>query len=323
MRRRSPNKDRYNTDRWFDEVSPVQYSFPASARIRRAPLEHITEETLPTDYHQYAYEVMGLRKNARILNIGSGDGLDEVRWTTEFNHTGDIVGVEVGARSISFDERFLLATDLLKKAGKCNVQFIEGNALMLPFHKHTKFDAVTMWNVSYHVPDIRRALEEVLRVLHAYGKFEHLTNGENNKPLQHDVIRKIKQRLGVQEHHPLSAVFNLQNSHPIISEYFTPIEPILQRGEYIINEKTLPEFIFSVDSYRSTIPYRFQREWVAAREEVIKQEILSKLREKRDKGEKVEIRDGIERGGWLYENSKNLNRIQRAMGARAVRLFQL
>src|SRR5579862_1303140 len=93
---------------WFDEVSPLQYKYPFAAIFRREILQNSLSGM---DFHGEAFRMLGLEGGERILNVGSGDGRDETRLATdpEFNHAGEIVGLDVPDSKEPFENRFLAA----------------------------------------------------------------------------------------------------------------------------------------------------------------------------------------------------------------------
>lgn len=300
---------------WLDEISPTQYKFPVPAVIRRQVLEHSRDRV---DYYGRAFSSLGLEGGETILNVGSGDGRDEVRLATEFGHHGQIIGLDVPSSDGTFEDRFYLSEILLSDAGKENVTFVPGNAMALPFPDNY-FDVVMWIQSGYHFPDIIRALKESRRVLRDKGKFLNLTNARNNKRRQHSMIREIKADLGVREHRPFSSGFNFEQSLQIIPYFFNPIEdhPIEQDTEYEIFEDTLPELVYSVDSYRASMTEEVYKKWIPVRKKVMAARVEPEI------DQTGSWLDTLHRGGGLYENSHRLRTVNNYLGQLAINRYRL
>ncbi|MBX4191142.1 methyltransferase domain-containing protein [Candidatus Saccharibacteria bacterium] len=304
--------------KWFDEVSPMQYKYPTAAVHRR---EIMNLSLDGKDFHGDAFRILELQGHERILNVGSGDGRDEVRLATEFNHEGLIVGLDVPATNGEFQERFITAQDQLDTAGIKNVSFVPGNALALPFPDNS-FEVVMWVNSGYHFQDVIRALYETQRVLVRGGKFLNLTNAFSNKTGQHGLVGDIKSKLGVPIHLPFSAGFNMEISQQVIPVFFKPLyegveEDIEQRTLYGITADTKPYLENSIESYRVSESEDVYKGWLPVQRRVIEQRVEPVI----ESG--YVWTDTLHRGGGAYENEHHIpTSLQKIMGRRLLKLAQ-
>ncbi len=104
-----------------------------------------------------------LEPNESLLDIGTANGAFPIR-LHQAGHIGRLVGLDFSSGMIT-----------AAKAQDTNVEFLEGNAMQLPF-PDSSFDVVTARHMLYHVHDIQKALEEVKRVLKPSGRFFACTN---------------------------------------------------------------------------------------------------------------------------------------------------
>ncbi len=283
-------------------------------RLRRKPLENSADGK---DYYRDAYYSMELKGDERILSIGVGDGRDEARWAIEFGHRGDIVGIDVPTLEIPFHDRFHVAQSELYAAMANNVHFEEGNAQYLQYDDNS-FDVVAWPHVGYHIYDVKLGLEEVRRVLKPSGKFFNMTNGSMNKPLQHSLIADTKQLLGVEDHSPFSANYNLETARRLNRRLIGPrYRKYLQQSVYLVGVDDLPGFENSIDSYASTAEGISHSDWQAARREVLGRWVVPVV----ERGGKVV--DWIHRGDGTYINSKLGRHLPRPLGQKVIKLARI
>ena len=126
----------------------------------------------------------------------------------------------------------------------------------IPFSEKS-FNHVIAHMMLYHVPDIRRGLKEVRRVLKPGGSFYCATYGENGIM---GYLSDLLSRFGVRD--PLNRRFTLQNGRKILEPFFTGV--ILERypDELAVTEPgDLADYLYSLGSMTDLDP--------AARPEII------------------------------------------------------
>ena len=106
---------------------------------------------------------MGNLSDMTILDLCCGTG----DWTFDLSKAVGQKGKVVG---LDFSENMLkMAQDKLDKKGNENIEFIQGNAMAIPF-ENDMFDAVTIGYGLRNTPDYLTVLREIFRVLKTGGK---------------------------------------------------------------------------------------------------------------------------------------------------------
>lgn len=122
---------------------------------------------IPTD-------VAGLEEGQRVLDLGSGAGIDAFIARAIVGETGSVSGVDLTPQMVA------LATENAEKLGYDNVSFVEGDIEQLPL-KSDSFDVVVSNCVLNLVPDKAGAFSEMHRVTAPGGHFcisDIVTRGE-------------------------------------------------------------------------------------------------------------------------------------------------
>jgi ubiquinone/menaquinone biosynthesis C-methylase UbiE len=101
-------------------------------------------------------EMLALRPGCRVLDIGTGPGFLADEMARAVGPGGRVVGIDNSTE--------MLALAKQRCAGHAHVEFLEGDALKLPF-EIPSFDAAVASQVYEFVEDLPRALRELRRVL--------------------------------------------------------------------------------------------------------------------------------------------------------------
>ena len=109
--------------------------------------------------------VAELREGETVLDLGSGGGIDVLLSATRVGQTGKAYGLDMT------DEMLALARENARKAGAENVEFLQGFIEEIPL-PDASVDVVTSNGVLNLVPDKRRALAEIFRVLRPGGRLQ-------------------------------------------------------------------------------------------------------------------------------------------------------
>lgn len=98
-------------------------------------------------------------------------------------------------------------------------KFEKADAQSIPYADKT-FDVVIANHVLYHVPDRKRALQEIRRVLKSDGVFFAATLGENHMREMWDVL----ERVSAAKRYTITSAFALQNGQEQLREFFSQVE---------------------------------------------------------------------------------------------------
>lgn len=128
--------------------------------------ENYTVKVSPSRYNQFlalAYE-LNFEGSERVLDIGAGPGILSLEIARRLVLGGSMTGIDLAPSMIH------LARLNAAKSGLTNTAFEVGDALSLNFPDNT-FDVVISSNAFPWVPDRKKFLSEVLRVLKPGGRF--------------------------------------------------------------------------------------------------------------------------------------------------------
>jgi SAM-dependent methyltransferase len=111
----------------------------------------------------YFFDLADLRPGERVLDLGSGSGMDAFVAARRVGRSGRVVGIDITA------EQLQKARRLAAEAGVMNVEFLEGRIEDLPL-ANDSCDAVISNGVVNLSPDKRRVYNEAARVLRPGGR---------------------------------------------------------------------------------------------------------------------------------------------------------
>ena len=144
----------------------IQYRDSTNLRARAGL--HARFSTNKLDWLQWVFERLYLEPDSRVLDVGCGTGELWRRSLPNVPAGCDIVLSDLSPGMAS-ETRDKLSTDRRFTYCVCDVQ-------LLPFPEGS-FDQVVANHMLYHVPDRRRALGEIWRVLRPGGRLTAATNG--------------------------------------------------------------------------------------------------------------------------------------------------
>jgi ubiquinone/menaquinone biosynthesis C-methylase UbiE len=123
--------------------------------------DHLVTPCRMCQFLTLIYE-LNLRGNEKILEIGSGPGALSIQ-LAKLVKNGEVVGVDISESMIE------LANAKAEAISLRNIEFVCGDALNLNFPDRS-FDIVVTSYLLHWIPDIRRFLHEIYRVLRHGGK---------------------------------------------------------------------------------------------------------------------------------------------------------
>jgi arsenite methyltransferase len=112
----------------------------------------------------YVLDLADLRPGERVLDLGSGSGMDSFAAATMVGESGRVVGVDFTAEQLAKARRLALA------AGWEQVEFREARIESLPISEDQPFDAVISNGVINLAPDKDRVFAEAARALRPGGR---------------------------------------------------------------------------------------------------------------------------------------------------------
>jgi ubiquinone/menaquinone biosynthesis C-methylase UbiE len=196
-------------------------------------------------WYRWQYETLGIQAGDRVLDVGCGPAS---LWLTQRDRLPEGVRVvcvdlspgmvEAAAAALRNDTRF---------------EFLCADAQAIPFADGT-FNRVTANHMLYHVPDIRRAVSEIRRVLHPGGHLAAATNGSGHMQELHDLVRRVEPNyLPANES---AARFGLENGLSQLSRAFSKFEVRIYPDSLWVTEiEPLVDYIGSMWGLWGSLPW--------------------------------------------------------------------
>jgi ubiquinone/menaquinone biosynthesis C-methylase UbiE len=297
----------------FDPNSAVQYQEALHrSRLRDAAMDlpyrsrtsegwsPVVEE--PNRFNLEVFEALKLNGIESILNVASGDGLDEITWAAEYGHCGPILGLDIpsykGQRH-EFEDRFYSARQAAKSLVVNNVDFIQGFAQEIPMPDGS-VDVLTNFNGLHHMKGHRRVFSESLRVGAKDAKFAFTGNGVDNKTKHHRFLQAMGARTRTVAPKAFSSKFSGEKILRVVPLFFRQVQVIRRTGELVIRDELERNiYLSSIDTYLESFHPRPKRvAWKAAR---------SWVRDQIDREieEKGEFTDNLDRVGIIVEQPRD------------------
>jgi ubiquinone/menaquinone biosynthesis C-methylase UbiE len=195
----------------------------------RTDRDYLTKEAYATD------ELLAIRY--RTHELYSQPKVDFPRWVMHaLSWRGDEWVLDVGAGPGAYFELVrelipngcLIAGDLsfgmARQARAAHPHVLNLDAQRLPFADHS-FDMVLANHMLYHVPDLRRALDEISRVLRPDGCLIAATNSAETMPEFDTLARRACALLGYpkQKFRPAHSQFSLENGTVLLARHFRAV----------------------------------------------------------------------------------------------------
>ena len=176
-----------------------------------------------------------VEENARILELGCGTGS---MWKGHFN----ILSTCTELILTDFSEG-MLETAKENLGVHPKLSFAQVDIQEIPYAEES-FDIVIANMMLYHVPDLKKGLAEVRRVLKPGGKFYCATYGENG------IIDYIEKALaGFQVTGGVSKEFTLQNGKGTLEEFFGKVERLdYEDSLAVTNTEDLVDYVYSLSN---------------------------------------------------------------------------
>ncbi len=187
------------------------------------------------DFTDWLFTYYQFPEECRILELGCGNG---DQWQ------GRLHGIPKGCRFLFSDfSEGMVETVRRKFSGHGDVSFMQIDIQSIPLEDEM-FDAVIANHMLYHVPDLRKALSEVKRVLKKNGRFYAATNGNGGmRPFLQDSLKRFSPET---QAFSQTYDFHLQNGKKLLSEYFSEVKRMDYDNALSITEtKDLMDWITS------------------------------------------------------------------------------
>ena len=210
---------------WCDDRDALREQYAESDPLEARIALHRDYSTADVGLNPWRFARMRerLEPDSVVLCLGAGpghlwaDNADRVPWTVYVTDASP--GMVEEAREALADA----GADFDRTFAVCD-------AASLPYRSR-RFDAVTANHMLYHVPDRRRALREIRRVLRSGGRLFATTNGESHMEVVREVMATVHG-----EALPTASGFRLENGRLQLERVFESVETIRYDDDLRVTE---------------------------------------------------------------------------------------
>ncbi len=222
-------------------MDTMETQYGTSARLNTRISIHDKYSQNPQSFGDWIYSHYDLRPGNQILELGCGTGR---MWQGK--------ALPEGARLILTDlSQGMLEAAQAALSGMEHISFRQTDIQDIPFPDRS-FDVVIANMMLYHVPDLRKGLSEVRRVLKPGGCFYCATYGI------HGILEYANQLLGdLQVHGDLSTAFTLQNGGELLARHFETVTRFdREDGLAVTNLDDFADYLYSLSGLANieTVP---------------------------------------------------------------------
>lgn len=190
-------------------------------------LEKILSKVGDLSFRRRIFTLLGyldVKSADKVLDAGCGEGfyvmlLDEL-------YGCEVVGLDNDPKILEQAKRWA--------SEKENVKFIQGDVTNLPFENES-FDEIILSEVLEHIPDDRRALSEMYRVLRKDGILG-ITVPNHNYPFLWDPLNWFREHLGLGHFSPRSGFFGGIWATHLRLYYPTEIQKLVEEAGFKIEK---------------------------------------------------------------------------------------
>jgi ubiquinone/menaquinone biosynthesis C-methylase UbiE len=201
--------------------------------------------TNPHKWTLWIFDQIQFKKGARILELGCGNA---ILWKSYLNNIPDDAHILLS----DFSEGML--NDARKVLGDAADRFEYEviNAEQIPYPDDS-FDAVIANLMLYHVPNRKKALSEISRVLKTDGVFYATAFGLDYMEELSDLVSNYDERINCSLK-PFARAFGLENGKEQLSKSFEDVKIIKYRdGLEVTEAEPLVNYVLSFSNVRETI----------------------------------------------------------------------
>lgn len=175
---------------------------------------HEIYSTNQQDWHHWLFEQKQWKENARIIEFGCGSGAFWKKNSHRISNHWNITLTDI-SEGMLMDAKTNLLNSLQASYEVMDVQAI-------PFENES-FDTAFAHHMLYHVPDRKKALSEIHRILQPGGKLYASTNGKLHLIEMGELVLEYDSTLTWTSSF-LHKQFGLENGEKQLSEHFSNVE---------------------------------------------------------------------------------------------------
>ncbi len=189
------------------------------------------------DWHLWLFDQLNISPNCRILEIGCGDGTFWLKNSERIVSSWNII--------LSDYSEGMVETVQKNLEGIPNIQYSQLNIEDIPYEDNS-FDIIIANHMLYHVPNRKKALKEVRRVLKQEGAFYCSTIGVDHMKEFGELLKRFDPNLDYPSARENALKFGIENGSDQLRVYFNEIVyKGFPGGLKITDEKAIVDYLLS------------------------------------------------------------------------------
>ncbi len=256
-------------NKFTDQKYLVTQQYASDANLNARIALHRRFSTNPQGWYAWYFEQLDLPPRARLLEVGCGPAR---LWQENLARLP--AGWELTLSDLSLGMLRSAERNLASAAGRFTFRVLD--VQLLPYD-NDHFDAVLANHMLYHVPNLRRALLEIHRVLKPGGRLYAATNGEQHMAALDALGLELAARLGFTLDEGFlsrNLRFSLENGAAHLREFF----PAVERRDYldaleITQARPLAAYLLSTTSAPERLDAAFRKQMETRMVSLLRQEL--------------------------------------------------
>jgi len=256
-------------DKFTDQKYLVTQQYASDANLNARIALHQRFSTNPQGWYAWYFGQLDLPPRARLLEVGCGPGKLWQENLTRLPAEWDITLSDLSLGMLRSAER-----NLAPVAARFTFRVLD--VQLLPY-ENGHFDAVLANHMLYHVPNLRRALLEIHRVLKPGGRLYAATNGEQHMAALDALGMEVAARLGITLEEGFisrNRRFSLENGAAHLREFF----PSVERRDYpdaleVTEARPLAAYLLSTTSALTRLDAAFRQQMETRLLALVRQEL--------------------------------------------------
>jgi len=202
----------------------LRYQYGDAEKLRIRGETHRLHSERPDDLQDWVLSLLGIRAGQRVVDVGCGTGWLHPALSGR------------GAAVVGLDASFGMAAETRRRAARERLPLaaLQADAQRLPL-ADSSFDRAVAVHVLFHVPDVRRALVEMRRVLVPGGRVLVTTNAADHSLRLHEMHAEAARSLGYTPTEPAGSHFTLDD-FDLVREVFPTAECHVRRDAFVFRE---------------------------------------------------------------------------------------
>ncbi|WP_171050945.1 class I SAM-dependent methyltransferase [Bacillus sp. BHET2] len=218
-------------------MTDIQNQYKNASNLQTRITIHELYSENKQDWHEWLFEQYKITPNSRILEIGCGDGSFWFKNKDRVPSTWHITLSDFSPGMLHSAKERLKELD--------SIHYLQFNIEEIPFEDNS-MDVIIANHMLYHVPDRKKGVGEIRRVLKPGGVFYASTIGENHMKEFGELVNEFDQSLNFDSALEHARQFGVENGEKQLRSFFDQIVYKDFPGDlHITDEKAVADYILS------------------------------------------------------------------------------